>query len=231
MAAKDKKQIASMREMERALAKVAAEVLADQNLTLRAAVNPVLAMEELGYTFPADLRASIERRIRFNPETYERMESLVGEIRRIAGRPIDPDSPSEVDRFLFDELRLARPRVAPREHPGATTEREQLAAAQRPGAPAPAARQPAKPSPAPAYISTRVPPQLKWAPKVRDPLEELRGAHPVMEPLLEYRRLDASEPQLATPEIYDMVRRGEARTGVKVRKISVLIKPHQHPEG
>jgi hypothetical protein len=234
MATKDKKQITTMREMERALGKVAGEVLADQNLTLRAAVNPVLAMEELGYTFPADLRASIDRRIRFHPQIYERMESLAGEIRRIAGRSINPDSAADLDRFLFDGLRLARPPVAGREHAGATTEPENVpersSRAQQRAARAPAAPQREKPSPKPEYISERVPPQLKWAPKVIDPLEQLRGAHPVMEALLEYRRLDASEPRLATPEIYEMVRRGEARTGVKVRKISVLIKPHQHPE-
>jgi hypothetical protein len=39
-----------------------------------------------------------------------------------------------------------------------------------------------------------------------DPLEKLRGAHPIIEPLLEYRRIQASIPRFATKEFYDEIR-------------------------
>ena len=39
-----------------------------------------------------------------------------------------------------------------------------------------------------------------------DPLEKLRSAHPIMEPLLEYRRMQSSTPRLATKELYDEIR-------------------------
>ena len=44
---------------------------------------------------------------------------------------------------------------------------------------------------------------------VEDPLEALRGAHPIMEPLLEYRRLEATAPRFAPRELYLRLRRGE----------------------
>jgi hypothetical protein len=39
-----------------------------------------------------------------------------------------------------------------------------------------------------------------------DLLEKLRNAHPIMKPLLEYRRMQASTPKFATKEFYDEIR-------------------------
>lgn len=203
MPADESKTISSMTEMERKLATVVAAILADKNLALRAALNPVLAMEELGYAFPEDLRGSIERRVRFKPEVYERMEALVAEMRRIAGGPFNPDSPEEVDRLLFNELKLPRPRM---------TIRDQVEPAERRAMAA-------------NFVSEPVPPQLAWTPKVKDPLEELRGAHPIMEPLLEYRVHDASAMRCAPRDLYDRVRRGEVK--LPITRISAVIRPHQ----
>jgi hypothetical protein len=45
--------------------------------------------------------------------------------------------------------------------------------------------------------------------KAPDPLEPLRGLHPIVEPLLEYRRLDASTPRFAPRELYEEIRQGK----------------------
>jgi hypothetical protein len=39
-------------------------------------------------------------------------------------------------------------------------------------------------------------------------LQALAGAHPIMEPLLEYRRLEASEPRFASAALYQEVKAG-----------------------
>jgi hypothetical protein len=39
-----------------------------------------------------------------------------------------------------------------------------------------------------------------------DPLESRRSAHPIMKPVLEYRRMQASTPRFATKELYDEIR-------------------------
>lgn len=202
VAADKKIRISTMRQMEKALAHAVAMLAGNDQLMQLAALNPVFAMEEAGFEFTDDLRASIERRVRFHPDVYARMETLVGEIRATAGRPVDVDSAEDLDRLLFSELKLVRP---------ATTLRQQLAPAHHALL-------------ASEHVTERVPPQLGWTPKLTDPLEELRGAHPVMEALLEYRRHDASTPRLAARELYEKVRRGEVKLPIK--NLRATIQPH-----
>jgi|HubBroStandDraft_2_1064218.scaffolds.fasta_scaffold683682_1 hypothetical protein len=202
MANAPSKKISSMTEMEARLAEVVGALLADEKLTMRAAVNPVFAMEELGYEFPDDLRASIERRARFRPGVYKRMETLVGDIRKIAKRKINPDSAADLERLLFEEYKLVQPRL---------TLREQLPPAHHSLI-------------ATNYATEALPPQLDRSPAVKDPLEELRDAHPIMPPLLEYRHLDASAPRCATREFYEQVRNGSVK--LPITKLTVVIQPH-----
>jgi hypothetical protein len=71
-------------------------------------------------------------------------------------------------------------------------------------------------------LGVRIPPNVDPGPpprpgqgeEVDDPLAQPRGAHPVLKPLLEYRRRDAGTAALAPRELYDEVRRGELETPV-----------------
>jgi hypothetical protein len=65
-------------------------------------------------------------------------------------------------------------------------------------------------------------PQVMSPTKPADPLEAFRNVHPVMEPLLEYRRVEASTPRFAAPEIYSELRRGTR--GVPVSNIVAHLK-------
>lgn len=68
-----------------------------------------------------------------------------------------------------------------------------------------------------------LPHQRFGARPVEDPLEPLRGAHPIMEPLLEYRRLEASSPRFASPELYQRLMRGE--TWHPITRLRCRIRP------
>ena len=57
-----------------------------------------------------------------------------------------------------------------------------------------------------------------------DPLEELRNAHQIMEPLLEYRRMQASTPRFATKEFYDEIR--EKKRSHPVTSLVARLKSH-----
>jgi hypothetical protein len=57
-----------------------------------------------------------------------------------------------------------------------------------------------------------------------DPLEKLRNAHPMMEPLLEYRRLQGSTPRFATKEFYDEIR--EKKRSHPVTRLVARLKSH-----
>ncbi len=69
-------------------------------------------------------------------------------------------------------------------------------------------------------VTHRLRPQLGWERSTRDPLERLDRAHPIVGPLLEYRRLEASEPRLAAHALFERIRNGRTATpitGVTVR--------------
>jgi len=175
--------IDSMRDLERLVPAIVKEINADQELALRAAANPLLALGELGYTLSPELRAEAARRVRFPRAALERLNGLADDISRLAGERVDPGSPPELERILFEKLKL--PRVDLSQAPPYERKRPERPAVQAP------LRAPTRGAPTPV-----------------DPLERLRGAHQIIEPLLEYRRIDASRPRLAPRELYEQIKRG-----------------------
>lgn len=156
---------------------------------MKALANPILALEEMGYVLTDEYRSHLERVLRFPPETARKLEALREQIHKLVGRPFEIDSPTELERLLFEDLKL--PRVG-------QTLKAQAGPSQLP-------------SNIPDIPTVALPPQMSWGKRLRDPLEELRGAHPIMEPLLAYRQLEASRPRLASPELYKKIDRGEVK--------------------
>ena len=58
-----------------------------------------------------------------------------------------------------------------------------------------------------------------------DPLGVLEGRHPIIEPLLEYRRLDASRPRFAPQSAYEAIRQGTRSHGI--RNVRIRLKGGQ----
>ncbi len=177
-----KAPIDTLEDLQRVVPSVVKAVNADEALMKRALVNPLLALEELGYQLTDGLRAQVERRVRFKVEVAHKLETLAAKVFKQAGESFDIDSPAALDKLLFGKLKLPRGEAAP-------GKREAVAALGL--------------APTPFRL-----------PAATDPLERLRGQHPVMAPLLEYRQLEASEPRLAPRELYDRVRSGEVKLPV-----------------
>lgn len=165
--------ISSIQQLQRLVPTLVKALNADDALMKRALVNPLLALEELGYRLADEVRPQVERRVRFKVETAHRLDALADEVFKHAGERLDIDSPVALDQLLHERLKL--PRGTPTQAPQAAVMRGQT------------------------FI---------------DPLERLRGKHPVLEPLLAYRQLDASAPRLAPPELYERVRRGDVKLPV-----------------
>lgn len=187
MAAEIKRTFRTLEEIRKKAAILVEEVNANPSLALAAATNPILALEELGYDISAQARSDLEDHARFGAEKAKKLQDLRARIFKLAGHPFELQSESELRRTLTGELKISLTEF-------------------------PYSYQ--KEAEAPPAASLILPPQVRWAPKVADPLERLRGVHPIVEPLLEYRRLEATEPRLATRELYDAVRRGERRTPI-----------------
>jgi hypothetical protein len=181
-------RIDSWEEAQEQVASLLEQLNANPALALAAAANPLFALEELGYEINPQVRLEFEERLRFRPRTVVRLRELRETIFKQAGHAFDLNSSAELRKVLYDELEIAVPHQRP-DRP------EQLHAT--------------LPDTGPLQ------PQLSRTQKAEDPLEVLRGAHPIMKPLLRYRRLEASRPRLAPRNLYEEVRQGKRRLPIR----------------
>lgn len=62
-------------------------------------------------------------------------------------------------------------------------------------------------------------PRMSWGSPVEDLLKQHINAHPMMKPLLEYRALEASEPRLASEEMFEEILEGKRKLPVRLTKV------------
>jgi DNA polymerase family A len=190
--------IDSIEAMQKVVPVIVKAVNDDQAFGLRAAANPLLAAEELGYQIVPEIRQTVERRVRFSQEDAARLGELETQVYKLAGVQFGIDSPQELDRVLFEKLKLTRPTSSQQASPDSY---HKLASA---------------------------PPTTAGLTQAADPLEELRNAHPIMPPLLEYRRIDRTAPRLAPRELYERIRSGEVK--MPVTRIQARLKRSRTPK-
>lgn len=174
--------ITSWAQLQSLVAELLEQINGDPSLALAAAANPIFALHELGYEIDSQVRVEIEHSFRFGQRITSRLRKLREGVIKQAGRHFDLDSATELRSVLFDELKITLPNQA-----------VQFSRQTNLGTP----------------DTAPLPPQLPWTDKAEDPLECFRKSHPIMEPLLEYRRLEASRPRLAPRHLYDQIRRGK----------------------
>ncbi|HEX2611077.1 MAG TPA: hypothetical protein VHK68_08700 [Gemmatimonadales bacterium] len=176
-------------QIQESLDEILDRVNADPDLARAAVSNPILALEELGYTLDPEVRFEIEDRGRFeDSKLIARRRRLRVQIFKAAGRTFDPDSPDELAAVLRD--------LGVRPRGGGECRLEQV----RPLRTGPGREEP-----------------------LEDALEPLRDQHPMMAPLLEYRRIDASRPGFAQKSLYGQLRAGKGGrlvSRVRVRRTS-----------
>jgi hypothetical protein len=207
-------KIDSIEALQKVVPLIVKAVNDDEAFGLRAAANPLLAAEEMGYQIAPEIQQTAERRVRFTQEDAGRLAELEEQVHKLAGEPFDLDSPHELDRILFEKLKLPRPK--PPSEPPDTPQQTPPAARARSSAPKAKGK------------SASAPPQPGGLSQAPDPLEELRDAHPIMPPLLEYRRIERSAPRLAPRELYERIRRGEVK--MPITRIKARLKRSRTPK-
>ncbi len=120
------KKINSIEALQKVVPLIVKAVNDDQAFGLRAAANPLLAAEEMGYQIAPEIQHTAERRVRFSQENAARLGELEEQVYKLAGEPFNLDSPQELDRILFEKLKLSRPKPdseppdAPQQQPPVT---------------------------------------------------------------------------------------------------------------
>lgn len=182
--------IGSLADLQKHVPSIVKTVNADSQLAMAAAVNPIFAIEELGYQVPHGLRRTIEHRIRFSLHDFERLQKLSAEIHAEFGREFDIESDNELSHALHDKLKSQEVDRLPQ--------------------------------------SLTLIPRLSWVRSQPDPLEGLRERHHLVKLLVEYRKIEASAPRLATRQLYDEVRSG--KTPIPAKSISFQLQRGPTPK-
>lgn len=92
-------------DLQAASGDVVAALNRDERLACAAAVNPFLALQELGYEIEEQARPSIADRLRFTPKVAARRARLREQIAKLVGRSFDPDA-GQLGELLYRELGL-----------------------------------------------------------------------------------------------------------------------------
>ncbi|MBL3596350.1 hypothetical protein JMM63_12330 [Rhodovulum sulfidophilum] len=204
--------MATFQDVQAAVKDIAARLNATPELARAALINPLLALEELGFELDLAARLELEDRARFSKKQSAERRKLRDEIFEAAGRVFDPGQGDVLAAVLFDELNLdvagsKRPDLSPlpiqlRAEPAAKNKIVRVKASQI------ASRFSVK---AKEKSVAKLDPGLIDRATISDPLKALTKAHSVVPPLLAYRQLDAAVPRFAPEPLYHAVRSGKRR--------------------
>ena len=196
-------------------------------LALAAAANPLLAVEHLGYQFDPKTRPGIADRIRLGPTAAGQLAELRTTIARLIDRQVDPDDGPAVRRLLTDLGVLTSQPDG--DEPG-TGRRRPSRSQSGHGRRHPDRTEPGVgPSPAADADPDTDPPRWHPGGAGPDPLEPYRGRHPVLEPLLEYRRISARRPRFAPPHAFAAILDGTVTTPLTAVRGRLQSPPPAHP--
>jgi hypothetical protein len=196
--AHERQTIRSIEALRERVPEILKRLNADPALLLAAAANPILALEELGYTVPDEFRSELDRRIRYTSDERKRLEALRAQIFEAAAHSFDIDDAAALQEILFARLQLpplppepVRVSLAPSAETRSGDNRlTQLTSDSHP-------------------LSVRY--RAAGLPTQPDTLEPLRDHHPVIGPLIAYRSIVARHAPFAPREIYERVRLGDVR--------------------
>lgn len=195
------KKIENFKDFHRLIPEFIKEINKDQQLAIRAAVNPLLAFEELGYDLPPEVQKKVGIFIRFRPKDRKRLTELEAEIYKAAGCTFDIDSPREVETVLFKTLKMRKPKGMEK-MVALNVIKKGMAIAMK---------------------------QKKKKVEEVDPLQELKEKHAIIAPLLSYRKIQAGSSGFASRSLYEELKAGKKKFPISKMRVR-FPEQHEHEE-
>jgi hypothetical protein len=189
-------------------------------------VNPVLAFQEVGVNLSADLQDHMLRAVRHSPAARAREEELVKSLGEALGEPPEPRNPQWLRRILFEKLKVEpldtsghKPtyRSWAGKFAGLTPTRQRYPQPRRVKSPQvriPAVRPAARNLDLDAPVAPLGPGPMPDAVDL-ETLYFYRGAHPLVQPLLELGVLQLRTLPILTGERFRKIRDGESRSPLR----------------
>lgn len=165
------KEINSWEDLQNSVDDIVIALNANENLKIAAACNPILALEELGYTIDAEVLGHVEDKIRFKTRQVVELSKLRKSIQKISGKNINIRSIDELNTLLFEDYKLQA-----FDDNGCLINKE-----------------------------ITVP---RKGDAEEDDLLLYQGLHPIIDPLLKFRRIDASVSSFCDKYTYKRIRGG-----------------------
>lgn len=205
----------NFRDIQADIIDIVARLNAAPDLSRAALINPLFALAELGYEIELEGRFEIEDRARFSKKQIAERVRLRKHLFGVAGRNFDPGNAAELSSILYSDLKLHE-NVGKRPDP--TPLEPAIRLIETMAKPAKVRRITASQSAASSKRTggskktiARPDPGLVSDVAVFDPLLELKGTHEIVDPLLDYRQIDAATPRFAPEELYHAVRSGKRK--------------------
>ncbi|MFN2458142.1 MAG: hypothetical protein ABR502_08080 [Chitinophagaceae bacterium] len=167
--------INSLKDLQQKMPRIIQEHGNNQSLTTLALVNPIYALEKIGYSFAKEAREEIELYVRFGKENTTYVKELKAVVFKYTGKKFNLDEPSELKKHIAPILSRSQ------NEPGDATQKKYKS-------------DDAIPSGLLHALSEKVIVEMG---EVRDPLTAYKNIHPAIDALVEYRKLNATNAPLA----------------------------------
>ncbi|MGB0787914.1 MAG: hypothetical protein ACPGQR_00095 [Marinirhabdus sp.] len=187
------KKIEKLNELQKLMPRLLEEHNSNQKLMKAALSNPILALEEIGFTLSEEVKKEIEERARFNSKQQKKRKEITEKVYGIAGKKIDLSSKASVTKGLGSVLKNKTIQVGKKNIAASTI----IKAA-----------------------GTKLGPRLFQNKEKKDPLSAYKSAHKIVPLLLAYRKIEASSPQLASKKTFGALLKGkETKTGIQISNV------------
>lgn len=190
-------QLSTMIQLQKLMPKILKEHGKDQKLSKAALSNPILALEKIGYKLSASLKKEVEIRVRFGSKEQKKLSEIKAKVTKIAGKKIDLSSRIAISNSLKQLIKTKTIKIGKK-----TVETAALIKA-----------------------ATTNPESRLFRPKAKvDPLHVFKSSHAIIPLLLEYRKIEASAPKLASRKLFDSILNGKTpKTGIHIKNVKFVM--------
>jgi len=188
------KTISSLRELQLKMPAIIKLHGNNTNVARAAIINPVLALEEIGYELSPALKEELDYYIRFGPIRKKKLMALEEKVYAAVGKRFDLKNENAIKKYVHP-LIAKKGKV-----------KFQL------------------PNMDYSFTIKTTSGKAKFNQKKADPYESYKDAHPAIQPLLEFRKIESSVARLGSTKLFKKALKGNATDKVKINSVRFRLK-------
>lgn len=188
------KTISTLRELQLKMPAIIKQHGDNTKIARAAIINPILALEEIGYKLSPSLKNELDYYIRFGPVRKKKLMALEKEIYAGVGKKFDLKDENAVKKYVH-------PLIAKKGKVKFQLPKTEY-----------------------SFTIKATTGKAKFSQKKSDPYEIYKDAHPVIAPLLEFRKIESSVARLGSAELFKKALKGNVTDKVKINSVRFRLK-------